>query len=62
MKHDPTTDKGMQEIKKSLGKLGADLKKLKNLSEKDLDGEPNGKLTNPSEIQIKRTTTTNDDR
>jgi len=62
MKHDPTTAEGLKEIKKSLEELRPDLEKLKELSEKDLDGEPSGKLTNPSEIQTKRIIKKHEDR
>lgn len=62
MKHDPTTEEGRAAIKKSLEKLKPDLEHLKELAEENVDDEPSGKLTNPSEIQVKRMTKRHEDR
>lgn len=62
MKHDPTTKEGKEEIKKQLDELKDEIKHYKELSEKDVDEEPTGPLTNPSEISIKRILKRHEDR
>lgn len=62
MKHDPTTKEGKEKIKQQLDKLKDEIKHHKELSEKDVDEEPTGPLTKPSEISVKRILKRNEDR
>lgn len=62
MKHDPTTKEGREAIKKSLDKMKPEIEKMKELAKENPDDEPKGKLTNPSEIQVKRMAKRYEDR
>jgi hypothetical protein len=54
MKPDPRTEEGAEEIKRKLRKLNYDNDDVVNRSKTDVDEEPSGVLTTPSELDIKR--------
>lgn len=54
MKPDPTTEEGKEEIRKIFEKRTLEAEEARKRSEQDLEDEPSGKFTNPSEIDIHR--------
>ena len=62
MIHDPTTEEGRKAIKESFKKLRPELEKMQELAQIDVDDDPTGRLTNPSEIQIRRMMKYHEDR
>lgn len=54
MKFDPDTPEGRQEIERRLKKRKLEANSVRERAERNLNDEPSGKLTNPSEIDRHR--------
>ena len=54
MKPDPRTEEGVEEIKRRLRKFNDDNDDVVKRSKTDVDDEPSGAMTTPSELDIKR--------
>gem|GEM_PF-5745170 len=51
---DPNTKEGLEEIERRVAKRRQEARKYREMSETDVDEEPSGKLTNPSEFDRHR--------
>ncbi|MBL4799346.1 MAG: hypothetical protein JKY50_18230 [Oleispira sp.] len=54
MKPDPRTEEGVEEIKRRLRKLNYDHDDVVKRSKTDVDEEPSGAMTTPSELDVRR--------
>jgi len=54
MRPDPTTEEGKEEIRKIFEKRKQEAEEARKRSEEVVDSEPYGKLTTPSEIDVRR--------
>ncbi|BFM04887.1 hypothetical protein [Halioxenophilus aromaticivorans] len=57
---DPTTPEGRSEIARRLESLRAEAKEIRRKALENLEDEPSGALTNPSEIDLYRDRTNED--